>query len=81
MRLFAAILEEVVGWTKVKITKKKKSPLDKGRIAAWNTSGPKKNKKYAIDLKDRKREEKIKKTLEPIDFKECGCLPDCGCKE
>ncbi len=59
MRLFAAILEEVVGWTKVKITKKKKSPLDKGRIAAWNTSGPKKK----------------------IEFKECGCLPDCGCKE
>jgi len=46
---------------------------------------PKKNKKYAIDLKDRKREEKIKKVfaeaLETIDYKECGCLPDCGCKE
>ena len=57
MRLFAAILEEVVGWTKK--PKKKKSPLDKGRIAAWSTSGPKKK----------------------IRFKECGCLPDCGCKE
>ena len=21
------------------------------------------------------------KVFEPIDFKECGCLPDCGCKE
>jgi len=35
----------------------------------------------AIDFNDRTREEKIKKALEPIDFKECGCLPDCGCKE
>jgi len=34
-----------------------------------------------IDLSDRTREEKIKKVFEPIDFKECGCLPDCGCKE
>ena len=46
--------------------KKKKSPLDKGRIATsnegftgWSTSGPKKK----------------------IKFKECGCLPDCGCKK
>ena len=57
MRLFAAILEEVVKWTKQQ--KKKKSPLDKGRIAAWSTSGPKKK----------------------IKLKECGCLPDCGCKK
>ena len=42
---------------------------------------PKKNKKSAIDLKNRKREVKIKKEFEPIDFKDCGCLPDCGCKE
>jgi hypothetical protein len=21
------------------------------------------------------------KVFEPIDFKECGCLPDCACKE
>ena len=46
MRLFAAILEEVAGWTKK--PKKKKSP-----------SGSKKK----------------------IKFKECGCLPDCGCKK
>ena len=30
-------------------------------------------------------EEKVKKVfaeaLETIDYKECGCLPDCGCKE
>ena len=26
----------------------------------------------------KKHEEKV---FEPIDFKECGCLPDCGCKE
>ena len=39
--------------------KKKKSPLDKERIAAWSTSGPKKK----------------------IKLKECGCLPDCGCKK
>ena len=64
MRLFAAMLEEVVRWTKQ--SKKKKSPLDKGRIATsnegftgWSTSGPKKK----------------------IKFKECGCLPDCGCKK
>ena len=31
------------------------------------------------------KREKIKKVfaeaLETIDYKECGCLPDCGCKE
>jgi len=21
------------------------------------------------------------KVFEPIDYKECGCLPDCGCKK
>ena len=42
---------------------------------------PKGNKKYAIDLNDRTREEKIKKVFEITDIKECGCLPDCGCKE
>ena len=26
----------------------------------------------------KKHEEKV---FEIIDFKECGCLPDCGCKE
>ena len=26
----------------------------------------------------KKKEEKV---FEMIDFKECGCLPDCGCKE
>ena len=26
----------------------------------------------------KKKEEKI---FETIDYKECGCLPDCGCKE
>ena len=26
----------------------------------------------------KKKEEKV---FEKIDFKECGCLPDCGCKE
>jgi hypothetical protein len=25
--------------------------------------------------------EKEEKVFKPIDFKECGCLPDCGCKE
>ncbi len=25
--------------------------------------------------------ENEKKEFEPIDFKDCGCLPDCGCKE
>ena len=59
MRLFAAMLEGVVRWSKK----------------------PKGNKKYAIDLNDRTREEKIKKVFETIEYKECGCLPDCGCKE
>ena len=31
------------------------------------------------------KREKIKKVfaeaLETIDYKECGCLPDCGCKD
>jgi len=29
-------------------------------------------------LLQRKKEEKV---FEPIEFKDCGCLPDCGCKE
>jgi hypothetical protein len=47
MRLFAAILEEVIGWTN-KPKKKKR------------TSGAKKKM---------------------MKVKECGCLPDCGCKK
>ena len=30
------------------------------------------------NLLQQKKEEKV---FEPIDYKECGCLPDCGCKE
>jgi hypothetical protein len=30
------------------------------------------------NLLQQKKEEKV---FEPIDFKDCGCLPDCGCKE
>ena len=37
------------------------------------------------EVPDHKKEEKIKKVfaeaLETINYKECGCLPDCGCKE
>ena len=54
--------------------------MQEGIKSMWSKK-PKTNKKYAIDLNDRTREEKIKKVFEPIDFKECGCLPDCGCKE
>ena len=54
--------------------------MQEGLKSMWSKK-PKGNKKYAIDLNDRTREEKIKKVFEPIDFKECGCLPDCGCKE
>ena len=82
--------------------------MQEGLKSMWSKK-PKTNKKYAIDLSDRRREEKIKKIFELgddnwatpddkkndeehlknirseevtyIDFKECGCLPDCGCKE
>ena len=54
--------------------------MQEGIKSMWSKK-PKTNKKYEIDLSDRTREEKIKKVFEPIDFKECGCLPDCGCKE
>ena len=58
--------------------------MQEGLKSMWSKK-PKTNKKYAIDLNDRTREEKIKKVfaeaLETIDYKECGCLPDCGCKE
>jgi len=54
--------------------------MQEGLKSMWSKK-PKSNKKYAIDFNDRTREEKIKKAFEPIDFKECGCLPDCGCKE
>ena len=30
------------------------------------------------NLLQQKREKKV---LEIVDFKDCGCLPDCGCKE
>ena len=30
------------------------------------------------NLLQQKKEEKV---FKPIDFKECGCLPDCGCKD
>ena len=30
------------------------------------------------NLLQQKREKKV---FETIDFKECGCLPDCGCKD
>ena len=54
--------------------------MQEGLKSMWSKK-PKGNKKYAIEFNDRTREEKIKRTFEPIDFKECGCLPDCGCKE
>ena len=30
---------------------------------------------------DEPKKKKEEKVFEPIDYKECGCLPDCGCKE
>jgi hypothetical protein len=54
--------------------------MQEGIKSMWSKK-LKTNKKYEIDLSDRTREEKIKKVFELIDFKECGCLPDCGCKE
>ena len=54
--------------------------MQRGLQSMWSKK-PKTNKKYAIDLNDRTREEKIKKVFEITDIKECGCLPDCGCKE
>ena len=53
--------------------------MQRGLQSMWSKK-PKTNKKYAIDLNDRTREEKIKKVFEITDIKECGCLPDCGCK-
>ena len=54
--------------------------MQRGLQSMWSKK-PKTNKKYVIDLNDRTREEKIKKVFEITDIKECGCLPDCGCKE
>ena len=52
MRLFAALLEEVVGW---------KQQLQK--------------KKVIKDTLIKERKAILK------NMKECGCLPDCGCKK
>ena len=61
--------------------------MQRGLKTMWSKK-PKGNKKYAIDLNDRTREEKVKEVFKEaletnftIDYKECGCLPDCGCKE
>ena len=67
MRLFAAILEEVVGWTKKSKKKKKEIP------------DYKKEYPYNIEFGDGKTKKEMDKMQEEL--MECGCLPDCGCKE
>ena len=67
MRLFAAILEEVDRWTKQQ--KKKKKHEFTTDVIKFNQEGVvHKNHPF---------------TEREFDgaFKECGCLPDCGCKE
>ena len=82
MRLFAAILEEVDRWTKKSKKKKKEEPTMK---ALHNINIPGRN--YPKDTKFRVVDdagvdiETGKYVGDPIDYKECGCLPDCGCKE
>ena len=66
MRLFAAILEQVWGNKKPKKKKKHEFTSD---VIKFNKDGVvHKNHPF----KDREFDGA---------FKECGCLPDCGCKE
>ena len=73
MRLFATILEQVFGG---------KKEVPEPRVVD-DAGVDIKTGKYVGDSGVKR--EKIKKVfaeaLETIDYKECGCLPDCGCKE
>ena len=76
MRLFATILEQVFGG---------KKEVPEPRVVD-DAGVDIKTGKYIGDPGDTfSHEEKVKKVfaeaLEMIDYKECGCLPDCGCKD
>ena len=81
MRLFAAILEQV--WSS-------KKPKKKTTLAGVEISKKKKHKsdhEFTTDVIKFNQEGVVHKnhpfTEREFDgaFKECGCLPDCGCKE
>ena len=67
MRLFATILEQVF---RIKKENKKLVPDLETIIRDRD--------KIIYGESKNKKEEKV---FEPFDFNECGCLPDCGCKE
>ena len=67
MRLFATILEQVF---RIKKENKKLVPDLETIIRDRD--------KIIYGESKNKKEEKF---FEPIDFNECGCLADCGCKE
>mgnify|MGYP006173823781 FL=1 len=51
--------------------------MQEGLKAMWK-------KKEVPDYRREKNLAKLynqEKVFKPIDYKECGCLPDCGCKE
>ena len=81
MRLFAAILEEVNRLTKQQKKKKKTT------LAGVEISKKKKKHEFTTDVITFNQEGVVHKnhpfTEREFDgaFKECGCLPDCGCKE
>ena len=81
MRLFAAILEEVNRLTKQQKKKKKTT------LAGVEISIKKKKHEFTTDVIKFNQEGVVHKnhpfTEREFDgaFKECGCLPDCGCKE
>ena len=81
MRLFAAILEEVDRWTKQQKKKKRTT------LAGVKISKKKKEHEFTTDVIKFNQEGVVHKnhpfTEREFDgaFKECGCLPDCGCKE
>ena len=80
MRLFAAILEQVWG-------SKKEIETSKKTLAGVEISKKKKKHEFTSDVIKFNQEGVVHKnhpfTEREFDgaFKECGCLPDCGCKE
>ena len=78
MRLFAAILEQV--WSS-------KKPKKRTTLAGVEISKKKKKHEFTSDVIKFNQEGVVHKNHPFTDrefdgaFKECGCLPDCGCKD
>jgi len=79
MRLFATILDGISQWPK---KSKKRTTL-----VGMEISEKQKEHKFTTDVIKFNQERVVHKdhpfTEREFDgaFKECGCLPDCGCKE